>query len=99
MATNGNNVKRMVAHDGVILKRLLHELELKEKAHKLTDGELATFLIEEVWAHSNLWTWPAVLVDEAITRLKRADTQRRWNERRAARNKPRLVGQHSTNCL
>lgn len=69
------------------IRRLMQEVRLKEEARTLTDGELARELIREVWAHAELWTRPAVLIDEAITRLKRADTRRRWEERKARRAK------------
>lgn len=69
------------------LRRLVQELELKDKARLLTDGELAKALINEIWTRLPLWTWPAVLVDETITRLKRADTRRRWQKRKERRAK------------
>jgi hypothetical protein len=78
-------VEMSAAEEDLFFERIMQEVELKEKARGLTDGELAQELIREVWAHMNLWTPAGVLVDEAITRLRRADTQRRWDARKARR--------------
>ena len=66
-------------------KLFVQELELRGKASQLTDGELARILVERIWPILNLYTYEGVLINEAISRLKRADTQRRWDERRARR--------------
>jgi hypothetical protein len=71
--------------ENLFLSRSMRERKFKAKASELTDIELSLELTGEVWAHMKLSSWPSVLVDEAITRLRRADTRRRWEERRAKR--------------
>lgn len=73
------------ALDNIVVARLVHEMELRKEIEVMTDGELAQAMIKEIWARTQLWTRAGVLVDEAITRLKHADTRRRWQERKEAR--------------
>ena len=69
----------------LMLERLQQEMELRDKVSAMTDRELIGSLIKEVWALHPLWERPSVLIDEAITRLKKADTKHRWNERKTRR--------------
>jgi hypothetical protein len=85
MASGDCSVKEESKYSDLMLPRMLQEIRHKAEAEAMTDGELAHALIEEVWAHAVLWTRAGVLIDEAITRLKRQDTRRRWAERKAKR--------------
>jgi hypothetical protein len=68
-----------------IISLLEAELELHAEAGAMTDGQLAMELVQHVWARFPMYERPSVLIDEAITRLKRADTRARWEQRRIAR--------------
>ena len=69
----------------IVVKRFLASVELRIEIEALTDGQLAQQLIEKVWTQTLLYTREGVLIDEAISRLRRADIQRRWNERKKKR--------------
>lgn len=68
------------------LENLLQHIHDRTEAENMTDGELALALTNEVWTQIRLSTRPSALIDEAITRLKRADIRRRWQERKERRS-------------
>ncbi len=71
----------------IVVKRIRDSLDLKTEIEVLTDGELASQLTQYVWTRALLYTREGILIDETIKRLRRADIQRRWNERRTRRAK------------
>lgn len=68
-----------------VLRRMLTAFTLRTEIEALTDGQLADEIIGHVWGGLLLYTREGILVDEAIRRLRRADIQRRWNDRAAKR--------------
>jgi hypothetical protein len=67
------------------IHRIWNEIQFDERLRAMTDGELASELLHEVWAHLPFYSKANCISNEAIRRLKRADTLRRWNERKARR--------------
>ena len=77
--------KGMSKTPSIVVQRFLSSVSLRTEIEAMTDGELASDLIKEVWSQARLWTREGILIDEAISRLRRADIQRRWNKRRTRR--------------